>query len=97
MSEYPTNESHYGRRQRIGLPLGPVLALGILFAPLPDALSPDGQRALAVGVLMAVWWVSEALPVAGTALVPVAAFPLLGVLDILSVTVYLLIASAIVR
>jgi sodium-dependent dicarboxylate transporter 2/3/5 len=81
MSEYPTNESPYGRRQRIGLPLGPVLALGVLIAPLPDALGPDGQRALAVGVLMAVWWVSEALPVAATALVPVAAFPLLGVLD----------------
>jgi sodium-dependent dicarboxylate transporter 2/3/5 len=81
MSEYPAPTPTYGRRQRIGLPLGPVLALLVLAAPLPDALGPDGQRALAVGLLMAVWWVSEALPVAATALVPVAAFPLLGVLD----------------
>jgi sodium-dependent dicarboxylate transporter 2/3/5 len=31
---------------------------------------------------MAIWWVTEALPLAATALVPVAVFPLLGVMDV---------------
>lgn len=34
----------------------------------------------AVGVLMAIWWMTEAIPLAATALVPLAAFPLLGIL-----------------
>jgi len=40
-------------------------------------LSPAGRSVTAVGVLMAVLWVTEALPVAATALIPLALFPLL--------------------
>lgn len=35
----------------------------------------------AVALLMAVWWMTEAVPLAVTALVPLAAFPLLGLMD----------------
>jgi sodium-dependent dicarboxylate transporter 2/3/5 len=31
---------------------------------------------------MAVWWITEALPLPATALLPIALFPLLGVVDI---------------
>lgn len=43
----------------------------------------DGAIAIALGVtvLCAVWWVAEALPHAVTALLPLALFPLLGVLE----------------
>lgn len=42
---------------------------------------PVITRTFAVAVLMAIWWVSEAIPLAVTALVPIAAFPLLGIMD----------------
>ncbi|MDQ7088473.1 MAG: SLC13 family permease [Acidobacteriota bacterium] len=43
-------------------------------------------RMAAVAVLMACWWVSEALPLAATGLVPVVAFPLLGIMPVADVS-----------
>lgn len=68
-------------RRTIGLTLGLGLFLLLLLLPAPEGAGPRAMRAAAVTVLMAVWWVSEAIPIAATALVPMAAFPLLGVLD----------------
>jgi sodium-dependent dicarboxylate transporter 2/3/5 len=45
-------------------------------------MEPAAWRTVAVAFLMATWWVSEALPVAATALVPLVAFPLLGIAKI---------------
>lgn len=67
-------------RGRIGLGLGPALAFLLLLLPPPEGLSVDGQRVAAVAVLMAVWWMTEALPLAATALLPIVLFPALGVL-----------------
>ncbi len=39
------------------------------------------MRAAAVTLLMAIWWVTEAIPISATALIPMALFPLLGILD----------------
>jgi len=62
-----------------GLWLGPLLALLMLLAPV-DGLAPDAQRTAAVAVLMAVWWLTEALPISATALLPLVLFPAAGVL-----------------
>lgn len=78
--------SSYGLRSRIGLFLGPALFLIILFLPNPEALSIEAQRVAAVAVLMAVWWVTEALPIAAVALLPISLFPLLNVMPTASVT-----------
>lgn len=68
-------------QQRIGLWLGPLLAICVwLFADL-DPENPVLTRMAAVAVLMAVWWISDALPLAATALVPVVAFPMLGIMS----------------
>ena len=42
---------------------------------------PEITKMAAVALLMAIWWISEAIPLAATALVPVALFPLLGILS----------------
>jgi sodium-dependent dicarboxylate transporter 2/3/5 len=65
------------RRMRIGLWLGPAAFAATLLAPLPGA-GPEAQRMAAVSVLMACWWVTEALPLAATALLPLVMFPVLG-------------------
>ena len=68
----------YSRRQRVGLVLGPVLFGAMLFLPAPEGLSAAGWRTAAAAMLMAVWWISEALPIPATSLVPLVLFPLLG-------------------
>ncbi len=64
-----------------GLLLGILFFLAILlFTDLkPD--QPEVTRTLAVAVLMATWWVTEAIPLSATALLPLVLFPMLGILD----------------
>jgi len=66
-------------RHRIGLVLGPAVFGTVLLLPSPADLDPAGWRTAAVAGLMAVWWITEAIPIAATALLPLALFPLLGV------------------
>lgn len=62
---------------------GPVLALAVYWLlPVDEALSTPARTTAAVGILLAVWWMTEAMPLPATALVPIIAFPLLGVLSI---------------
>lgn len=63
----------------IGLPLGPLLAIGLLMLEGPAGLPPDAWRVVALVAWMATWWVLEPVPIAATALLPVAILPLLGV------------------
>lgn len=77
-------ERRMPRRQAIGLLLGPalgLLAFGLLAAFAHD-LSTDAAIVAGVTVLMAVWWMTEAIPFAATALLPLALFPLTGVAEI---------------
>ena len=68
--------------QTVGLFLGPTLALLMLLSDAPDGLSAQGWTTAAIGILMAVWWATEAVPIAITALLPLVVFPLLGVASI---------------
>lgn len=80
-----------GTAARFGLWAGPLLAC-MVFLLLPDnyeaadggivALQTPAKAAAAVAALMAVWWMTEAISVYATALLPLALFPLLGVADI---------------
>jgi sodium-dependent dicarboxylate transporter 2/3/5 len=69
-----------GKRRLIGLLLGPFLFLVFLLLPQPQGMSPAAQHVAAVTMLMAAWWISEAIPIAATALLPIVLFPLLGVM-----------------
>jgi sodium-dependent dicarboxylate transporter 2/3/5 len=84
-----SNSAHPNRAtfQWLGLAGGPLLAL-LTYGLLPDqALDPDGRVILmghagrataAVGVWMATWWMSEAIPVYATALIPLSVLPTVG-------------------
>jgi len=74
------NESQRSRKQTIGLVAGPVVALAILLAFDLDPDNPLVTRTAAVAALMAIWWMTEAIPIPATALLPVALFPLMGVM-----------------
>ena len=57
--------------------LGPVLAVVVWF------LGPGDESVTAmasIAIWMAVWWMTEAVPLAITALLPVVLYPLLGVM-----------------
>lgn len=63
--------------KRISLIAGPVAAIVLYF--LLDELPQGGGRVTAaVGILMAIWWLTEAIPIAATALIPLVLFPILG-------------------
>ena len=86
MEETPTvHNTSPAHHRNVGLYVGPAVMVAILLLPLPDGLPSEGRAAAAIGCLMAVWWMTEAVPLAITALLPLVLFPLLGV-SALSVT-----------
>ena len=66
----------------IGLLLGPLSFLLIFFFASPDDLSPEGVAMMAATSWVAIWWITEAVPIAATSLLPLVLFPLLGVMGI---------------
>ncbi|MFO8060511.1 MAG: DASS family sodium-coupled anion symporter [Bacillota bacterium] len=71
----------YGMRQKIGLFLGPALFLLFLLMPTPAEMSIPAQRALASTAWVATWWITEAIPIPATSLLPVVLFTLTGVMS----------------
>ncbi|MEO1038978.1 MAG: SLC13 family permease [Pseudomonadota bacterium] len=67
------------RTKRIGLFTGLALAVIIQLIPAPEALSREAWLLASLTVMMACWWATEAIPIAATALIPLALFPFLGI------------------
>jgi len=65
--------------QKIGLLLGPVLFCVTLFLDLDPSRS-EVTRMAAVAVLMATWWITDAIPLSATALLPLVMYPVLGIM-----------------
>lgn len=75
--DLPTEKESTGR-QRVGLVLGPIVLLTMLILPPPEGLELAGWRTAAIALLMAIWWISEAIPIPATALLPLVLLPALG-------------------
>jgi sodium-dependent dicarboxylate transporter 2/3/5 len=69
-------------KQNIGRVLGPLAFFYILFFFHPDGLSVSANAVLASVVWVTIWWVTEAIPIYVTALLPLILFPLTGALSL---------------
>ncbi len=73
-------------RPFIGIIAGPLLFLIMLLLPQPESMPAQGMSVAAVAILMAVLWITEAVPIPVTALLPIILFPLLEIVPIKEVT-----------
>ncbi|SFE67413.1 SLC13 family permease [Roseivivax sediminis] len=63
--------------------LGLIAALAVYLAlGGSDGLSEEARRVAAVGTLMAIWWMTEALPLSATALLPIVLLPALAGIEV---------------
>ena len=62
----------------VGLVTGPALATSMVFITPPADLSLLGWGTAAIALWMAIWWLTEAFPLAVTALLPIVIFPIIG-------------------
>ena len=69
----------------IGLILGPVLFFILLVSPAPEGLPDQGKLVAGITLWLVVWWVTEAVSIYATALLPLALFPITGVLSLRAV------------
>jgi sodium-dependent dicarboxylate transporter 2/3/5 len=65
-------------KKQIGLSLGPILFILVRFFYAPEGLSDEANAVLASTLWIAAWWITEAVPIAATALLPIVLFPLTG-------------------
>ena len=71
---------------KIGFVLGPLCFILIMLFFNPDDLEFQGKAILACASWIAIWWVTEPIPIAATSLLPIIIFPLSGGLDIKTTT-----------
>lgn len=68
-----------GYLQKFGLFLGPLLFILILVInPAPE--NPMAVKMAAIAALMAAWWITEAIPLAATSLLPLVLYPIMGIM-----------------
>ena len=65
-------------RKRIGLVIGPILFCIVFFGSPLEGLNQEANAVLASTLWIATWWLSEALPISATALLPIVLLPLTG-------------------
>jgi sodium-dependent dicarboxylate transporter 2/3/5 len=62
-----------------GLLAGPLVFALFVLLPAPSGLGVDAWRTAGVALWMAIWWVTEAVPIYVTAMLPLVLFPMLGI------------------
>lgn len=74
------------KRRLFGLALGVSVFVLLLLLPPPEGLALAPWRVAAVASLLAIFWLTEAVPISVTALLPVVLFPALGVSNVTAAT-----------
>ena len=64
----------------ISIILGPLIFLLMLILGAPEGMEPAAYMVLASTIWIAIWWVTEAVPIPVTSLLPMIVFPLTGAL-----------------
>lgn len=77
MNQYPFSK-------RIGLFLGPLLFITLQVIPL-ELVSEKADNVIAVALWMVIWWITEAVSISVTSLLPLLLFPLFKVMPIAEV------------
>ena len=70
--------------KKIGLVLGPVAFLVLNILPF-EIVSEKGDPVISVAVWMLIWWITEAVSISVTALLPLLLLPILKILPIAEV------------
>ncbi|MDD2320914.1 MAG: DASS family sodium-coupled anion symporter [Geobacteraceae bacterium] len=78
----PRIDENWSLRRRIGLLAGPLLFFGMLSLPGPADMPDSAWSMAAIALLMVVWWITEAIPIPATSLLPLVLMPLAGVMPI---------------
>lgn len=73
-------------QKKIGLVFGPAVFVLIFYFGSFEGLSNQGQAVLATTFWIAIWWITEAVPIAATALLPIVLFPLSGGMELSTTT-----------
>jgi sodium-dependent dicarboxylate transporter 2/3/5 len=68
-------------KEIVGFGLAPVLFVYFAFFSGIAPETPQIAYTLAISSLMAIWWITEIIPLSATALLPVVLFPLFGIMD----------------
>ncbi|GEL06631.1 SLC13 family permease [Salisediminibacterium halotolerans] len=76
----------FTRKQKIGLVLGPLLFLLILFFFDAEGLPLEARGVLAATAWIATWWITEAIPIPVTSLLPIILMPLVTTIEVGEVT-----------
>jgi len=76
MHQRKDNASKVHWARRVGLVTGLLSFTVMIITPAPGGLSQDAWAVAALAMLMAVWWMSEAIPLAATALAPIVFLPI---------------------
>lgn len=66
----------------LAIAAGSLILAAPVFLPAPEGLPELAWLACGLALTMALWWLTEAIPLAATALLPLAVAPLLGIADL---------------
>ena len=82
LGEKGKEQQDYPRRKKIGLVMGPLFfVLCLLLVPASESFTLPMRNAFASTGWIAIWWLTEAIPIPATSILPLLLFPLTGVME----------------